>query len=325
MLPSLLSCHPSSKLPLLLFPLKVDTTVGVGDVLTLTFVEPTDRGGLPLGWVVPSSAVAAGLMWSPPLYNAAQGRWRDSRTLDLLIIEASEVRECIAASVAVQAPLAVRDAARLSLPSRATEELTNLNCQPGSAPGLYSFGYDGAAALGLGSAALATACQPPTLVARPEAIPAFVSEQIAKLAAGQRFSLALLQGGAAAFSWGSRVPLGIEDTVEEVLTPRALILSGSVKEIACGWEHALLLREDGKLEGFGHNIYGQLGLGDDVSGTAIREIASSMGPVRHIGAGALHSLALSREGGTLWGFGSNERGQLNIADPEQVLCLIASR
>lgn len=118
------------------------------------------------------------------------------------------------------------------------------------------------------------------------------------------------------YTWGSRIPLGLDESPESVSTPRQLLFPSAAQTVVAGWEHALILLSDGSLYGFGYDSFGQLGLGGSGEGK-VRESIDGMPAVRLVGAGALHSLAVSSEASELWGFGSNDAGQLS-PDGEQL-------
>jgi alpha-tubulin suppressor-like RCC1 family protein len=92
--------------------------------------------------------------------------------------------------------------------------------------------------------------------------------------AGERFTIALLRDGRLA-SWGSGVPT----------------LGGRTIEVAGGVEHELVLKEDGRVEGWGDLYYGD------------GPVAPPEGSFRGIGAGSGHALGI-RTDGTLacWGY-----------------------
>lgn len=63
--------------------------------------------------------------------------------------------------------------------------------------------------------------------------------------------------------------------------------------IAAGWNHSLVLTQDGDIFACGYGFFGQLGLGDDESRTVYTHVAA-LGPrkVERIYAGGNHSWAL---------------------------------
>lgn len=84
--------------------------------------------------------------------------------------------------------------------------------------------------------------------------------------------------------------------------------------VACGYEHSLLLKRDGRVLVTGNNDHGQLGLGD----TAVRTVwtETTLTAVAAIGAGSHYSLAVL-EDGTLLTVGQNDDGQLGLNDTSE--------
>jgi len=101
----------------------------------------------------------------------------------------------------------------------------------------------------------------------------------------------------------------------QMLTSRATLVSPpdvSVAQVAAGFEHVLILSDDGQLYGTGVNTDGQLGIGDDedrhsFSKIDLPEELSSDG-IASIVAGADTSAVLTRAG-NLWTFGNSEYAQ----------------
>lgn len=78
----------------------------------------------------------------------------------------------------------------------------------------------------------------------------------------------------------------------------------------------MALLSDGRVFVWGENAQGQLGNGSPLlSATPISVAGGWTGPIKSIGAGRAHSLALDAAG-NVWGWGSNDRKQLgNIGAP----------
>ncbi|WP_224244544.1 RCC1 domain-containing protein [Hyalangium gracile] len=92
-----------------------------------------------------------------------------------------------------------------------------------------------------------------------------------------------------------------------------------------GGGHSLALMQDGTVQAWGNNYYGQLGDGTTATRTARVTVLGLTG-AEAVAAGSQHSLAV-RQDGTLWAWGDNWRGQLGDgtttrrATPAQVLGL----
>jgi len=96
--------------------------------------------------------------------------------------------------------------------------------------------------------------------------------------------------------------------------------SGAI-QVACGDTHIAVLFEDGTVQTFGDNRYGQLGIGTDISKSNVPVDVSGIGPgsgAIQVACGTFHTLILF-EDGTIRGFGTNRRGELGIQTQTDVL------
>jgi hypothetical protein len=84
---------------------------------------------------------------------------------------------------------------------------------------------------------------------------------------------------------------------------------GEVVTISSGRAHSLLLNSRGQVFGTGNNRWGQLGIADCLWNKLRLVSDDKVGKIIAISAGSRHSLFLNSEG-EVWGFGSNEWGQL---------------
>lgn len=118
-----------------------------------------------------------------------------------------------------------------------------------------------------------------------------------------------------AWAYNSRGQLGLGDTTDR-LVPTQLGTDTDWASVAAGGYagigHSLALKDDGTLWAWGHNYYGQLGLGDTSNRTAPVQVGADTDWVS-IAAGQGHSLAVKADG-TLWAWGSNWAGQLGLGD-----------
>ncbi|MBX3605945.1 MAG: hypothetical protein KF788_11755 [Piscinibacter sp.] len=166
---------------------------------------------------------------------------------------------------------------------------------------LLAWGEDAAGTLGNGPAGSGATPGP---IAGPS--------DVVAVAAAYYHGAALTRGGEV-WSWGSNGfgELGNDDN-NNAPTPVRLIGASPASRyqaISLGTSHTLLLRTDGRLEATGFNGTGALGQPDGVY--FVDTALELPGAARYtaIAAGAFFSLAL-RDDGTLWGFGSNDAGQL---------------
>ena len=177
---------------------------------------------------------------------------------------------------------------------------------------VLAWGYNGNGQLGDGTT---TSKSNPTRVRDSAGLPL---RGILAIAAGEYFSLALRSDGTV-WAWGYNGygQLGDDTTTARAIPQRVLgvharPISG-VLAIAAGFNHALAVRADGTLLGWGRNTYGQVGNGSilDVH-HAVAAVDSSGAPVSAIAAvsgGEWHSLALTDDGDVL-AWGRNNAGQI---------------
>ena len=84
-----------------------------------------------------------------------------------------------------------------------------------------------------------------------------------------------------------------------------------VKQVACGYNHTLVLKNDGTVWSTGENEYGQLGLGNTTDRGAF--VNTGITNVKQISAGYSVS-ALIKNDGSLWVCGVNNYGQLGLGN-----------
>jgi RHS repeat-associated protein len=178
----------------------------------------------------------------------------------------------------------------------------------------WAWGDDNAGELGIGGCS----CYyiPPALVVGPGGNGALTD--VTAMAAGNAFTLAVRSDGTV-WSWGasSGGELGLGTGVSgDYTTPQQVIdpadpsgfLTG-VATVAAGGGHALALKQNGTVYGWGYNGYGQVGS----NGTTDVDTPTVISGLSHIGAiaaGLNFSLAVATGGGTVWAWGQNDDGQL---------------
>ncbi|KAI9470534.1 MAG: regulator of chromosome condensation 1/beta-lactamase-inhibitor protein II [Benjaminiella poitrasii] len=91
-----------------------------------------------------------------------------------------------------------------------------------------------------------------------------------------------------------------------------------IVSVACGWRHCVALDDEGSVYGWGWGRHGQLGpANDSMTKTRekrdVREVSriDLPQPIEQVACGHVHTLLRGRDG-TVYGFGSNKYGQLEI-------------
>lgn len=139
---------------------------------------------------------------------------------------------------------------------------------------------------------------------------------IISVSAGDGFSLALDSSGYV-WAWGANDNGQLGDTTTSTRnTPVRVSRLNGVTQIAAGKSFALAVKDDGTVWAWGSNTKGQLGTAS--SGTPFRAApaqvsGSGFEKIHKIAAGVEHALAI-KEDGSVWSWGSNDRGQLGLGN-----------
>lgn len=147
----------------------------------------------------------------------------------------------------------------------------------------------------------------------PKLVKALATKHIVQIASGQYHSLALTNSGDL-YSWGSNAygQLGLGNVTEMNSTPTLIkSLTGiPIAFITCGGNHSFAVTKSGAVYGWGKNLFGQLGLSDEVSRHFPTQLKTmrSLG-VRFISCGDDFSVFLTSDGG-VFSSGLGTYGQL---------------
>lgn len=162
---------------------------------------------------------------------------------------------------------------------------------------LWSWGYNSNGQLGDG-----------TTINRSTPVAVMDMKDVKEVAAGNEHTVALKNDGTV-WSWGYNryYKLGYGNGWSNYTIPGKVDRISDVKEIAAGYDHTVVLKEDGTVWAWGLNNYGQLG--DGTNSNLDSEIVQSMSGVTKIAAGDYHTAALASDG-TVWTWGCNTNGQL---------------
>ena len=131
----------------------------------------------------------------------------------------------------------------------------------------------------------------------------------ASVAGGSDHSLAIMTDGTL-WTWGSDNfgQLG-NGGYGSISSPAQVGNLTNWTKVVAGYEHSLALKTDGTMWSWGYNAYGQLGDGTNITKSSPVRVGSLTTNWTNIAAGFSQSFALKADG-TLWSFGSNNRGRL---------------
>ena len=102
------------------------------------------------------------------------------------------------------------------------------------------------------------------------------------------------------------------DSLIDLLVLSGISISG-IKQIACGENYTVILKNDGSVWSCGANNYGQLGL-NTTSKTTFTQVTTNINnDVKQIACSGGHTFILKNDG-SVWGCGSNLSGQLGLGD-----------
>ncbi|KAL8206720.1 UNVERIFIED_CONTAM: hypothetical protein K2H54_021444 [Gekko kuhli] len=157
---------------------------------------------------------------------------------------------------------------------------------------------------------------------RPEQIHALEAQTIVHVNCGKEHSLAVCSNGRV-FSWGAGTSgqLGTGELKDRLIPKKIEGLSTyKIIQVACGHNHSIALTKDGRVFSWGQNIYGQLGIGKEVSSQGRPQHVPALDgiPLAQVAAGGEHSFALSLSG-VAYGWGRNNAHQLGLSqsDPKE--------
>lgn len=168
---------------------------------------------------------------------------------------------------------------------------------------VYSFGSNSEGQLGLGPNNEVTA---PTLIRGVN--------NIVQISAGTRHSL-LLTADRQVYSFGDNPygQLSLGDNIRRnipTLIPANYFNNLSIVQLSAGYNHSLMLTENGEVYSCGFGLFSQLGLGDN-NNLNISTLIPELNNIVQLSAGAKHSLILTSEG-RVYSFGSTSGGRLGL-------------
>ena len=107
--------------------------------------------------------------------------------------------------------------------------------------------------------------------------------------------------------------LGLGDSSNRTTFTQTTTNVDDIKEIRCGGNHTIILKNDGTLWGCGNNNNGHLGLGDTTNRKTFTQITTNTDNIKEIYCNRENTFILKNDG-TLWGCGYNGYGQLGLGD-----------
>jgi len=126
-----------------------------------------------------------------------------------------------------------------------------------------------------------------------------------KIATGYRHTIAIKDDGTL-WGWGAnwRGQLAQNPDELEFTSPVQISYDNNWKEIDCGVDHSIAVKTDGTLWGWGYNLHGQVGIGEDTEEIfELRQIGTDNN-WKSIFCGHVNTFAIKNDG-TLWGWGGN--------------------
>ncbi|XP_037835872.1 probable E3 ubiquitin-protein ligase HERC1 isoform X2 [Kryptolebias marmoratus] len=87
--------------------------------------------------------------------------------------------------------------------------------------------------------------------------------------------------------------------------------------VSAGYRHSSAVSEDGELYTWGEGDFGRLGHGDSNSRN-IPTLVKDISNVGEVSCGSSHTIALSKDGRTVWSFGGGDNGKLGHGDTNRV-------
>ena len=146
-----------------------------------------------------------------------------------------------------------------------------------------------------------------------------VATNVKQVSCSSEYAVILKNDGSVwSCGFNSNGQLGLGDTTaREVFTQVTTNINNDVKQIVCGYNFTFIIKNDGSLWTCGGNYYGQLGLGNNGSGTNKTTFTQvGINDVKQINCGQYHTYIIKNDG-SVWACGANGRGQLGLGDTTQ--------
>ncbi|CDW82033.1 UNKNOWN [Stylonychia lemnae] len=180
---------------------------------------------------------------------------------------------------------------------------------------LYMMGSNNEGKLGLNEKSIQS-------ILSPQLVDTLLHSQIASVSCGDQHTVAVSSTGEC-YSWGQGTngALGIGQVIQRFKPTQIEELKGQVIiDVQCGAKHTLLMNVNHEILSCGNGMNGQLGLGVSRNELFPKKIIFPNQATKIVcfSAGNYHSLFLEQNG-EVFGCGSNDQGQLGIADIQYTL------
>ncbi|XP_041034512.1 probable E3 ubiquitin-protein ligase HERC1 isoform X1 [Carcharodon carcharias] len=123
------------------------------------------------------------------------------------------------------------------------------------------------------------------------------------------------------FSWGDgdygKLGHGNSSTQKYPKLIQGPLQGKAVVCVSAGYRHSAAVTEDGELYTWGEGDFGRLGHGDSNSRN-IPTLVKDISNVGEVSCGSSHTIALSKDGRTVWSFGGGDNGKLGHGDTNRV-------
>ena len=143
-----------------------------------------------------------------------------------------------------------------------------------------------------------------------------INNDVKQIACGYAHALILKNDGSLwGCGWNINGELGLNDTATRyTFTQVTTNINNDVKQVACGCDFTVILKNDGSIWSCGYNSAGQLGLGNNTTRKTFTQVTTNINnDVKQISCGYNHTFILKNDG-SIWGCGYNGSGQLGLGD-----------